>query len=148
LYVYRKRTVPHPLMATFDAPSREFCQVKRARTNTPLQALELLNDMTYVEAARQLAQRAIEEGGASDWERLVYAFKLALARSPSPAELELLLRGLRRYQDQYRADPAAARQLIQHGDSPPDAKIDAALLAAYMASAGVILNLDETITLE
>ena len=63
LYVYRKRTVPHPAMATFDAPSREICQVKRARTNTPLQALELLNDVTYVEAANHLARRMLTEGG-------------------------------------------------------------------------------------
>ena len=77
LYVYRKRTVPHPLMATFDAPSREICQVKRPRTNTPLQALELLNDVTYVEAARQLAQRSIESGGTDDRDRLVYAFRRA-----------------------------------------------------------------------
>ena len=65
LYVYRKRTVPHPAMATFDAPSREICQVKRPRTNTPLQALELLNDVTYVEAARQLAQLSLGQGGWS-----------------------------------------------------------------------------------
>ncbi len=148
LYVYRKRTVPHPVMATFDAPSREVCQVKRPRTNTPLQALELLNDLTYVEAARQLAQHAIEEAGATDTERLVYAFRRALARLPSAAELELLLRGLKRYQAVYRADPAAARELIGNGDSPADSSIDPGVLAAYMASAGVILNLDETITLE
>jgi Protein of unknown function (DUF1553)/Protein of unknown function (DUF1549)/Planctomycete cytochrome C len=148
LYVYRKRTVPHPLMATFDAPSREVCQVKRPRTNTPLQALELLNDLTYVEAARHLAQLAIEKGGTCDSDRLKYAFRQALAREPSAGELELLLRGLKRYLDSYRGDLAAARELIRNGESAADSKIEPALLAAYTASAGVILNLDETITLE
>jgi mono/diheme cytochrome c family protein len=148
LYVYRKRTVPHPIMATFDAPSREVCQVKRARTNTPLQALELLNDLTYVEAARGLAQRAIKDGGESDSQRLVYAFRRALGRLPSNAELELLLRGLVGYRETFRADSAAAAQLIRNGDSPIESGIDAAVLAAYTASCGVILNLDETITLE
>jgi mono/diheme cytochrome c family protein len=148
LYVYRKRTVPHPIMATFDAPSREVCQVKRPRTNTPLQALELLNDMTYVEAARQLAQRAIEDGGATDSQRLVYAFRRALGRLPSSAELEFLLRGLAKYQATFRGDPAAATQLIGHGDSPIDTTLEPAVLAAYTASCGVILNLDEAITLE
>jgi mono/diheme cytochrome c family protein len=148
LYVYRKRTVPHPLMATFDAPSREVCQVKRPRTNTPLQALELLNDLTYVEAARHLAQLAIEQGGDCDSDRIKYVFRRALAREPSSGELELLLRGLKRYLDTYRADPAAARELIRNGESPADSKMDPALLAAYTASAGVIMNLDETITLE
>ena len=102
LYVYRKRTVPHPLMATFDAPSREVCQVKRPRTNTPLQALELLNDLTYVEAARRLAQLAIKQGGSCDSDRIKYAFRRALARDPSPGEMELLLRGLNRYLIVYR----------------------------------------------
>ncbi len=135
-------------MATFDAPSREVCQVKRPRTNTPLQALELLNDLTYVEAARQLAQRSIKEGGESDSQRLVYAFRLALGRLPSNAELELLLRGLARYRETFRADPAAAGQLIRNGDSALEPNADPAVLAAYTASCGVILNLDETITLE
>ena len=148
LYVYRKRTVPHPLMATFDAPSREVCQVKRPRTNTPLQALELLNDLTYVEAARRLAQLAIDNGGTSDTDRIKYAFRRALAREPSGPELKLLLQGLNRYQAAYRSDKIAAKQLIQNGDSPVDSKTDPALLAAYTASAAVILNLDETITLE
>ena len=148
LYVYRKRTVPHPIMATFDAPSGEVCQVKRPRTNTPLQALELLNDMTYVEAARHLAQQAIKDGGDSDSQRLVYAFRRALGRLPSNAELQFLLRGLGRYTETFRADAAAAGQMIQHGDSPIEKTIDPALLAAYTASCGVILNLDETITLE
>jgi hypothetical protein len=148
LYVYRKRTVPHPIMATFDAPSREVCQVKRPRTNTPLQALELLNDLTYVEAARKLAETAITEGGVNDSQRLVYAFRRALGRLPSSAELEHLLRGLARYQETFRTDPAAAQQLIQLGDSPRDSQIEPALFAAFTASCSVILNLDETITLE
>jgi mono/diheme cytochrome c family protein len=148
LYVYRKRTVPHPGMATFDAPSREVCQVKRPRTNTPLQALELLNDVTYVEAARQLAQLAIEHGGSSPDERLSFAFRRALARAPTAAELDVLRRGLDRALAAYRADKPAAEQLILLGDSPHDKALDPVLLAAYTAAAGVILNLDETITLE
>jgi len=148
LYVYRKRTVPHPALATFDASTREVCEVKRPRTNTPLQALELLNDLTYVEAARQLAQLMLEQGGSTPDERLTLAFRRALVRTPTPAELEVLKRGLERYLRFYGADQAAALQLIQLGESTHDPRINPALLAAYTATAGVILNLDETITLE
>jgi hypothetical protein len=148
LYVYRKRTVPHPAMATFDAPSRETCQVKRARTNTPLQALELLNDVAYVEAARALAQLMFSEGGCSPDRRIVYAFRRAMARTPTPAELAVLRRGLQCYLAAYRSDPGAAEQLIRHGESPPQPGIDRVELAAYTATAGVILNLDEAISQE
>jgi hypothetical protein len=148
LYVYRKRTVPHPAMATFDAPSREICQVKRPRTNTPLQALELLNDVTYVEAARHLAELALIEGGSTPEERIIYAFRRALARRPTPRELAVLTRGFERYLNEFEADKAAANQLIRHGESPIDPRIEPGVLAAYMATASVILNLDETITLE
>jgi Protein of unknown function (DUF1553) len=148
LYVYRKRTVPYPGMATFDAPSREICQVKRARTNTPLQALELLNDVTYVEAARQLAQLAIEQAGSSPEERITFAFRRALARMPTPRELDVLRRGFERYRKDFEADKEAALKLIRHGESPPRPNTDPVLLAAYTATASVILNLDETITLE
>jgi hypothetical protein len=148
LYVYRKRTVPHPALATFDAPSRETCQVKRARTNTPLQALELLNDVAYVEAARSLAEIMLAEGGCADDERVRAAFRRATARMPTPAELTVLQRGLDHYRDAYRADPEAARQLIHHGESPLDPRINPTELAAFTALAGVILNLDETITQE
>jgi hypothetical protein len=113
-----------------------------------LQALELLNDPTYVEAARRLAQLAIAEGGACDAERLTYAFRRALARKPTSSELALLLSGLKRYLSAYGAEAALAKQLITHGDSQADLDMHPALLAAYTASAGVILNLDETITLE
>src|SRR6185437_11253084 len=82
LYIYRKRTVPHPVLATFDAPSRETCQVKRSRTNTPLQALELLNDVSYVEAARGLAQLMTAEGGGAVDDRIAFAFRRATSRMP------------------------------------------------------------------
>jgi hypothetical protein len=148
LYVYRKRTVPNPGLATFDAPSREICQVKRARTNTPLQALELLNDVTYIEAARQLAQLALQQAGSSPEERITFAFRRALARMPTPQEVDVLRRGLDRYRKNFETDKERALQLIRHGDSPTDPRIDPAVLAAYTATASVILNLDETITLE
>jgi Protein of unknown function (DUF1553)/Protein of unknown function (DUF1549)/Concanavalin A-like lectin/glucanases superfamily/Planctomycete cytochrome C len=148
LYIYRKRTVPHPSMATFDAPSREVCQVKRPRTNTPLQARQLLNDVTYVEAARRLGQLMLTEGGRTPEERLAFAFRRSTARTPGPMELQVLLRGLERHQQNFRGDKEAAQRFLRHGDSPLDAKLDAAELAAYAAMAGVILNLDETITRE
>ena len=148
LYVYRKRTVPHPSMANFDASSREVCQVKRPRTNTPLQALELLNDDTYVEAARLLAQLMLTEGGSSPDERLSYGFRRATARLPAPAELVVLKRGLDRYLALYNSDRTEAAQFVRHGDSPVPASFDHAALAAYTAAAEVILNLDETITQE
>jgi hypothetical protein len=148
LYVYRKRTVPHPAMATFDAPSREICQVKRARTNTPLQALELLNDVTYVEAANQLARRMLTEGGSSPQDRLTYAFRLATSRTLAPAELRVLLHGLDRYRQTFRADPSAASRWIRLGEASPPPGLDPLELAAYAATASVILNLDETISRE
>src|SRR4051794_15748185 len=135
-------------MTTFDAPSREVCQVKRPRTNTPLQALELLNDVTYVEAARGLAQRALAEGGSTPDERLAYAFRRATARPPGPTELAVLRRGLDRYLALYSKDRAAADQLVRQGEAPVPSGMDTAELAAYTAAAGVILNLDETISVE
>ena len=148
LYIYRKRTVPHPAMTTFDASTRETCQVKTPRTNTPLQALELLNDVAYVEAARHLGQMMLTEGGRTPEERITFAFRRATARKPSDAELRILLRGLERYRERFSADKDAAQKFLKHGDSPLDAKLDVAELAAYMATASVMLNLDETITKE
>ena len=148
LYVYRKRTVPYPGMTTFDAPSREVCQVRRPRTNTPLQALELLNDVTYVEAARGLAQLMMAEGGKTPEDRITFAFRRAIARGPSEAELRVVRRGLERYRELYKADRAAAERFVRHGESPLKPGLDVGELAAYTAAAGVILNLDETITLE
>lgn len=148
MYIYRKRTVPHPVMATFDAPSREICQVKRARTNTPLQSLELLNDVVYVEAARNLAAKMLAEGGSTPDDRIAYAFRRATGREPGENERRVLLAGLKTYLEAFRADPAAAGALIRQGEKPGPEGVDPAELAAYAAAAGVILNLDETITLE
>ncbi len=148
LYVYRKRTVPHPAMTTFDAPSREVCQVKRARTNTPLQALELLNDVTYVESARRLAQMMLADGGHTPEERIRFAFRRATARIPEAKEVQVLAHGLERYRKAFAADREEALRYLRHGDSPVDPRLDPVELAAYTATAGVILNLDETITKE
>jgi hypothetical protein len=148
VYLLRRRSVPHPLLSTFDAPSREICQVQRQRTDTPLQALTLLNEVAYVEAARHLAQRMLTEGGVTTASRLTHGFRCATARPPLPAELQILEKGLDRYRAIYGADPEAARKLLAHGESPPNEKLDAVELAAYASVATILLNLDETLTKE
>lgn len=148
LYTYRKRTVPHPTLATFDAPSWEICRVRRTRTNTPLQALALLNDTTYVEAARHLAQRMLLEAEGAPADRLAFGFRVATGRTPNPREIDALASGHDRYLKTYRADPQAAAAFVEEGESPVAEGVDKAELAAYMAAAGVLLNLDETITKE
>jgi hypothetical protein len=146
LYVYRKRTVPHPSMSTFDAPSWEFCQVKRAVTNTPLQALALLNDVTYVEAARRFAERMMTEGGGTPESRLTFAFRLATGRSPTAAELSTLRSSVEKHMARFRQSPAAAEQFVSHGESPRDKSLDVVELAAHTAVASVLLNMDETVS--
>jgi hypothetical protein len=148
LYTFWKRTVAPPGMMTFDAAGREFCQVRQSRTNTPLQALNLMNDVTYVEASRVLAQRVMREGGPTPRERLTLTFRLVLARRPRPAELDVLLGALAHHRSRYQADWQAALKLVGTGEYPLDPKIDRADLAAYTAVAGMILNLDEAITKE
>ena len=118
LYVYRKRTVPHPELATFDAPSREVCQVKRSRTNTPLQALQLLNDVTYVEAARHLARRMLTEGGSSPADRIAFGFRLATARRPTADESAVLMRGLERYRQSFAADAGGGQAVYPQRRQP------------------------------
>jgi hypothetical protein len=148
LYTFWKRTVAPPALVTFDAAGRETCVVRQSRTNTPLQALNLMNDVTFVEAARVLAQRAMREGGATPEGRITLAFRLATARAPRPAELRVLLDGYRRHLADYRQDEKAARKLTTIGEAPRDEKLDVAELAAYTTVAGVILNLDEVVTKE
>ncbi len=146
LYIYRKRTVPHPSMATFDAPSWEICQVKRGSTNTPLQALAMLNDVTYVEAARKLAERMLREGGDTPDAQLAFAFRLATGRTPTAAEIGTLHKSLDKYVSKFRQTPASAEELVTHGESPRDQSLDVVELAARTAVASVLLNLDEAVS--
>ncbi len=146
LYTFWKRTVPHPTMTVFDAPDREFCIVRRSSTNTPLQALTLLNDPIFVEAARKLAERAILEGGKTPEARLTFAFRLATGHAPAPQDLRILLDTLGRLRTTYQGDEKAARELVSIGASPRNPSIALSELAAYTAVTNMILNLDETIT--
>ena len=146
LYTYVQRTFPHPSLVAFDAPSREECTVERPRSNTPLQALVLLNDPTYVEAARVLAERVLREGGKSPEERLQYAYRRALSRSPRTDEVNLLLPLLAKHAEQYAADAAAAKSAVSAGEWPVPTDLDQVELAAWTSVARVILNLHETIT--
>jgi hypothetical protein len=148
LYTVWKRTVPPPSLTIFDAPDREKCTARRGVTNTPLQALTLLNDPTYVEAARALAQRALRAGGRSDRERIDFAFKLATARKPDPQERDVLLGALSEFRSTYRQDKAQVKKLLSVGESKPDSTLDPSEVAAWTTLAGMILNLDETITAE
>ncbi len=146
MYTFWKRTSPPPTLITFDAPDRETCTVRRSTTNTPLQALVLLNDPTYVEASRKLAERILTEGPATTDDRIAFAFRLATARRPSAAETAVLRRVYDEQLALYRANAEAATKLLAVGESPRNEKLDAAELAAWTTVASMILNLDETVT--
>jgi hypothetical protein len=145
LYVFLKRTAPPPFMANFDAPNREQVCTRRERSNTPLQALQLMNDVQHFEAARALAERMMSEGGRTPAERVAFAYRTVLSRAPEPAELEIVLGQLARHLERYRKDEAAAKQAIAHGESKPRAGLPPAELAACTLVANMILNLDETL---
>jgi hypothetical protein len=146
MYTFWKRTAPPASLATFDAPDREKCTGRRALTNTPLQALVLLNDPTYVEAARALAQRALLEGGKNEKQRLAYAFRLATARKPSRKETGVLRKLLETQLASFDRNRPAATKLLSVGESASDKRLDPAQLAAWTTVASVLLNLDETVT--
>lgn len=148
LYTIWKRTAAPPTMSIFDSPSREICTVKRSRTDTPLQALSLLNEVTFIEAARALAQKMIAEGGATPEERITWGFRRAAARPPTSAELRVLSEGLTTRLARYQQNPSAAAELIAVGASKPGANIPAPELAAYTLTANILLNLDEVVTRE
>jgi mono/diheme cytochrome c family protein len=145
LYTFWKRTAAPPQMTTFDAPSRESCTVRRERTNTPLQALEMMNETQFVEASRALAERGMKEGGAKAEERLAYVFRLATARQPDAKELAELVAAYKDHLAVYTKDVAAAKKLITVGESKPDAKLNPSELAALTMVSNLILNLDEVI---
>jgi hypothetical protein len=146
LYTFWKRTVMPPAMSVFDASAREYCVVRETKTNTPLQALNLMNDATYVEASRMLAQRTLVEGGATPESRIRWVFRLATSRWPDNEEQKLLVDNLGAQLNYYRANPAEAAKLLAVGEKRNDASMDAAELAAYATTISLILNLDEVIT--
>jgi len=159
LYVFWKRTAAPPVMVAFDAAGREVCSVRETRTNTPLQALALMNETAFVEASRALAQRAMKtaggesgvgsrESGVDDDARLIRLFRLVLARSPSDRELAVLRRSLLGHRAEFARDPAAAGKLIAVGESQADPALNPVELAAFTAVANLVLNLDEAVTRE
>lgn len=146
LYTFLKRTAPPPFMSTFDAPNREQSCTGRARSNTPMQALQLMNDVQHVEAARHFASRIIREGGDDSTDRIRWAWIVVTCRPPTDSELAIAGEALATHQNRYAKDPHAAKELISYGESKPDETVDAGELAAYTMLANLILNLDETVT--
>jgi mono/diheme cytochrome c family protein len=148
LYTFEKRTVAPASLNIFDMPDREKCTARRSRTNTPLQSLVLLNDPTYVEAARALAQRMLLEAGSDPAARINYGFRLATARRPEPRERQVFRDLAERELGVYRKDESSAAKLLSVGESKPDPHLDKAELAAWTTVASMMLNMDETITRE
>jgi hypothetical protein len=145
MYTFWKRTSPPPTLATFDAPDRETCTVRRARTNTPLQALVLMNDPTYVEASRKLAERMMTEAATVE-DRITFAFRLATARRPGEKEIAVLRNVFEKQLAVYQNDSKAALKLLSLGESERNQRLQPAELAAWTIVASTILNLDEAIT--
>ncbi|MDE0314373.1 MAG: PSD1 and planctomycete cytochrome C domain-containing protein [Candidatus Poribacteria bacterium] len=146
LYTHWQRTFLHPSMMAFDAPSRQECTAERSTSNTPMQALTLLNDPTYVEAARVFAARTIKEGGQTPEDRINWAYHRALSRLPQPKELEIMTGLLEKHKIEYTDNPDAAKTLVEMGESPATQGIEPIELAAWTSIARVVLNLHETIT--
>ncbi len=148
LYTFWKRTAPPPSMLNFDAAGREACTVRENRTNTPLQALDLMNDVAYVEASRVLAERMMREGGPAPEGRIAYGFRLATARRPRANETAILSGSFHHYLDRFQTNQTAALKLLNEGEHKRDQALDVSQLAAYTSVASMILNLDQTVTKE
>lgn len=146
LYTFWKRTVPPPGMTAFDAPSRDLCTVKRQETNTPLQALVLLNDPQAVEAARMMAHQAIDRAGEKVSERIAYLFRLATSRAPEQNELDILVQYFEEERLRFAERPERAELYLRVGEYTLQTKMEPAELAAYAVVANAILNLDEAVT--
>ena len=136
------------MMMNFDSAGRETCVVREIRTNTPLQSLNLMNDVTFLEAARGLALRMLREGGTTAGERIAYGFRLATARASKPRESEVLTASYRYYLDSFQGDPQAAQKYLSPGEAAKDEKRSPSELAAYATVASMILNLDAVVTKE
>ena len=146
LYTHWKRQSPPPNMMIFDAPTREYCVVRRPRTNTPLQALALMNDLQFVEASRCFADRILANGGDGDRERITFAFRMATSRVPTAQELKVLRETLAEQRGHYTADRKGAEKLLGVGAFKAASKVPASEMAAWTTIASMILNLDETVT--
>ncbi len=146
MYTFWKRTSPPPTMLIFDAPDRERCVVRREQTSTPLQALVLMNDPTYVEASRKLAERMLTEVGPTPSDRIAWGFRLVTSRHPADAELVPLLALLNEQSTRFAANTEAAQKLLSVGESSSDASLSTHELAAYTVIASVLMNRDETVT--
>ena len=146
IYTFWKRTAPPPTMLLFDAPDRERCVVRREQTSTPLQALALMNDPTFVEAARKLAERMMTEVRGGPQERTHWGFCLVTARDPSQRERSALVDLFERQRARFASNAGWCDEWLAVGASPPDESLDRSELAAYSVVASVMLNLDETIT--
>ncbi len=146
MYTFWKRTSPPPSMSTFDAPDRETCQVRRARTNTPLQSLVLMNDVQFVEAARKLAERVLLEGGSTPPEQFAFAFRTTTSRFPESYERDSLMQLYKEYFQEFQSTPENAEKLLSTGESARDSKLPAADLAAWTMICHLLLNLSETVT--
>jgi hypothetical protein len=151
IYTFRYRSVPFPMLQAFDAPNGDFACVRRTRSNTPLQALTTLNEPIYMECARALALRTLAEGGKSDSDRLVYAFRRCMARTPTEMEISIVRDLLRRQIERFEKPQANPWELAANDPAKPPplpAGVTPAELAAWTAVSRVLLNLDETITKE
>ena len=145
LYVHWQRMFLHPQLLAFDAPAREECTAARMRSNTPKAALVLLNDPTFVEAARKLAELAVASGGAGDDDRIAFLWRQTVSRAPDAAERDLVKGLLDRRRAEYRADPKAAEELLTVGIAPCDHSLDPIELAAWTSAARAVLNLHEAV---
>jgi hypothetical protein len=148
LYTFWRRSIPPPSMANFDASARESHMVRPVMTNTPLQALDLMNDVTFVEAARVFAERVMKEGGTTHAERIAYAFRMATARMPKTSETAVLEDAFVENLELFKSKPDAALKYVSHGERPRDSSIDVSELAAYTSVTSLILNLNEVVMKE
>jgi hypothetical protein len=146
IYTYWKRSIPHPALLSFGTPFREVCTLRRPNSNTPLQALNLMNDTTYVEAARHLAARAIKQRGAAPGSLLSDIFRMVLARNPNAQEQAILQRSYERALADFKNDPASAKALLQVGDKASAQDLDAAQLASLTTLVGILFCMDEAVT--
>lgn len=146
LYTFWKRTIPPPSMANFDAPGRDSCIIQRGFTNSPLQALDLMNDVTYLEAARMLGERMMKEGGSTAQDRITFAFRLAVGKPPTAEQASILKDSLRFALDRFQSRPGSAAKYLSQGEHPRDPGLNADELAAYATVASLIVNLDEAVT--